>query len=64
MVVKVDHATLGTIEQLGLPVKLSDTPGQVRRPPPVLGQHTDDVLRADLGLSPVEIEELRRAGAI
>jgi crotonobetainyl-CoA:carnitine CoA-transferase CaiB-like acyl-CoA transferase len=43
---------------------LSDTPGAVRTAPPALGQHTESILRQDLGLSDAEVEELRRTGAI
>jgi formyl-CoA transferase/CoA:oxalate CoA-transferase len=64
MVLKVEHATLGTLEQLGLPVKLSDTPGSVRLAPPALGQHTVAVLRGDLGLGEDDIARLRMDGVI
>ena len=64
MVEEVDHATLGALRVLGVPVKLSDTPGSVRSAPPVLGQHTDAVLQADLGLSRSEIARLRETGVI
>ena len=46
MIAMVEHATIGPLKALGVPVKLSDTPGAVRTPPPTLGQHTDAVLRA------------------
>ncbi len=46
----VEHATIGPLQALGVPVKLSDTPGGIDTPPPRLGQHTDAVLRQDLGL--------------
>jgi crotonobetainyl-CoA:carnitine CoA-transferase CaiB-like acyl-CoA transferase len=49
MVVTTDHATLGPIETLGAPVKLSATPASVVRAAPTLGQHTDEILR-ELGL--------------
>jgi crotonobetainyl-CoA:carnitine CoA-transferase CaiB-like acyl-CoA transferase len=49
---------------VGVPVRLSDTPGAVRTPAPTLGEHTDLVLEQMLGLSPAEIGDLRRAGAI
>jgi crotonobetainyl-CoA:carnitine CoA-transferase CaiB-like acyl-CoA transferase len=64
MVLKTDQAALGTIEQLGLPVKLSETPGSVRRAPPVLGQHTAGILRDDLGLDDGEIARLRAQGVV
>src|SRR5581483_3845019 len=44
MVVAVDHAKAGRSRTLGVAVKLSDTPGAVRRAAPALGQHTDEVL--------------------
>jgi crotonobetainyl-CoA:carnitine CoA-transferase CaiB-like acyl-CoA transferase len=52
------------VKVLGVPIKLSDTPGSVRLPPPTLGQHTADVLRHDAGVSDAQIEDLRRAKAI
>ncbi len=64
MVETVDHLRLGALRVLGLPIKLSDTPGSVRRAPPTLGQHTDAVLRHDLGMGPAEIEALRAEKAI
>jgi crotonobetainyl-CoA:carnitine CoA-transferase CaiB-like acyl-CoA transferase len=45
MCVEVEHPVEGTIRALGIPVKLSDTPGAIRRPAPLLGEHTDEVLR-------------------
>ena len=64
MIETVGHATAGAIHQLGLPVKLSATPGAIRRPPPTLGQHTDDVLGGDLGLDAHEIGRLRAIAAV
>ena len=46
MVEVVDHPVEGPVPTLGIPVKLGDTPGSVRRAPPVLGQHTESVLVA------------------
>jgi crotonobetainyl-CoA:carnitine CoA-transferase CaiB-like acyl-CoA transferase len=63
MVVEVEHATLGPVKTLGLPVKFSDTPGKVRTGAPVYGQHTREVLRAH-GFTAPEIEALFAEGAI
>jgi crotonobetainyl-CoA:carnitine CoA-transferase CaiB-like acyl-CoA transferase len=59
MIETVDHVSAGAIRVLGVPVKLSDTPGSVRSAPPALGQHTDKILRQDCGLSAAEIQALR-----
>jgi crotonobetainyl-CoA:carnitine CoA-transferase CaiB-like acyl-CoA transferase len=64
MIEAVEHATLGTVRVLGVPVKLSDTPGSVRQAPPTLGQQTDQILRTDLHLDDAEIATLRRARVI
>ena len=45
MVVEMEHPVEGTIRGLGIPVKLSDTPGSIRRAAPLLGEHTEEVLR-------------------
>lgn len=45
MVIELDHPTAGRTRTLGVPVKLSDTPGGVRRPAPRLGEHTEEVLK-------------------
>ncbi len=45
MVAPLEHPVAGTVNNLGIPVKMSATPGQVRLPAPTLGQHTEDVLR-------------------
>ena len=45
MVIAIEHPDLGTINNLGNPVKLSASPAEVRLPPPRLGEHTDEVLK-------------------
>jgi CoA:oxalate CoA-transferase len=64
MIETVQHATAGTLRVLGVPVKLSDTPGAVATAPPALGQHTDEILQKDCRLSEGEIEALRLSGAV
>ena len=64
MVETVDHVSAGAIRVLGVPIKLSDTPGAVRSAPPALGQHTERILREDCGLTAQEVETLRMARAI
>ncbi len=60
----VDHASIGELPVLGVPVKLSDTPGRVRTAPPVLGQHTRWVLTGDLGLSDADVTALAGRGVV
>jgi formyl-CoA transferase/CoA:oxalate CoA-transferase len=64
MIESVEHPTLGCLQVLGVPVKLSDTPGTVRTPPPQLGEHTAAVLGNDLGYAPEQIEALAAGGAV
>jgi crotonobetainyl-CoA:carnitine CoA-transferase CaiB-like acyl-CoA transferase len=64
MIALVEHATAGPLKALGVAVKLSDTPGAIRSAPPTLGQHTDAVLRDDLGLTSDAIADLRRRQVI
>lgn len=64
MVETVSHPTIGALPVLGVPVKLSGTPGAVRSAPPRLGEHTHSVLRDDLGLTSDQIEVMAETGAI
>jgi formyl-CoA transferase len=64
MVVEVDHPTAGRLKLLGVPYKFSETPALVKSAPPLLGQHTDEVLHDLLGYTPEEIAGLRDAGVI
>ncbi|TDV54927.1 CaiB/BaiF CoA transferase family protein [Actinophytocola oryzae] len=63
MVVELDHPVEGRVHALGVPVKLSGTPGTIRRTPPSLGEHTDELLRA-AGYTDPEIAALRAEGAV
>jgi alpha-methylacyl-CoA racemase len=64
MVVELDQPGVDKpVRQLGVPVKLSRTPGKVDKPGPALGQHTDEVLQT-LGYSTGEIDALKEAGAV
>ena len=62
-IVEQSHPTAGTVSTIGPPIELSDTPAAVVRAPPLLGEHTDEVLR-DVGYSDQEIASFRQAGAI
>jgi len=64
MIARMEHETAGTIGQIGVPIKLSETPGSLRTPPPRLGEHTEKILREDLGLADGEIRRLRESGAV
>jgi crotonobetainyl-CoA:carnitine CoA-transferase CaiB-like acyl-CoA transferase len=64
VLVESEHPVAGTVKIVGVPVKLSETPGRVREPAPLLGQHTDEVLHDHLGLDEADIAALRQAGAI
>lgn len=63
MRVSLPHPELGTFHTTGLPVKLGRTPGAIRRAPPLLGEHTDEVL-GECGVEPEEIGALRRAEVV
>jgi crotonobetainyl-CoA:carnitine CoA-transferase CaiB-like acyl-CoA transferase len=63
MVVEVEQPHMGTVRQLGSPVKLSRTPADPTRPAPAFGEHTDQVL-GEAGYSPQEIAAMREAGAV
>ena len=60
MIETVEHPMIGEIKMLGTPFKLNATPTSVRRAPPTLGQHADEILREELGLDDDQIAKLRR----
>jgi formyl-CoA transferase len=62
-VVEVDHPTRGKYLTVGNPIKLSDSPAEVRRSP-LLGEHTDEILRGVLDCSEEEVRQLKASGAL
>ena len=58
MIESIAHPTVGPINVLGIPTKLSETPGRISLPPPRLGEHTAHVLQADLGLTKEQVDRL------
>ena len=63
LIAEVDHPVAGRVRAPGIPVRMSETPGSVRRAPPLLGEHTDEVLR-ELGYAPDDIKKLHADGAV
>ncbi len=64
MVWTVPHPAVGEVRLTGSPLKLSETPVAYRTHPPLLGEHTDEVLTALLGYAPEEVARLRAEGAV
>jgi len=63
LIAEVDHAEAGRVRAPGIPVRMDGTPPSVRRAPPLLGEHTDEIL-GEVGFSADEIVQLRRDGAV
>lgn len=64
MLLEVEHPTAGTVRMAGIPVKFSVTPASVRLPPPLLGEHNDEILKSWLGMSADTIDQLKRENVI
>lgn len=64
MIVEIEHPVAGKVIMPGIPIKLSDTPGSIRLPAPVLGQSTEEILQQLLQYSAERIAELRTKGVI
>ncbi len=63
MILDIDYPTRGTYQTVVCPLKLSDSPAEVTRPP-LLGEHTADVLEALCGVSAYEVQKLRSSGVV
>ncbi len=63
MLVETEHPQAGRVRQIGVPIKFSETPGEIREPAPEIGEHTEEILR-QLGYDPEEIGRLRKRGVI
>ena len=63
MLLEADHPKAGRIKMIGFPVKFDRTPGKISMPPPLLGQHTKEILK-ELNYSEEEIENLKKSGII
>jgi crotonobetainyl-CoA:carnitine CoA-transferase CaiB-like acyl-CoA transferase len=64
MVIEMNHPKAGKIKVTGCPIKLSETPPKIDIPPPVLGQHTEKILREYLNMDEEEINRLKRENVI
>jgi len=64
MVAEIPHPTIGSLRLAGIPIKYSETPGKIRLHPPLLGEHTDEILTDVLDRSPTEIDTLKEKGVV
>jgi formyl-CoA transferase len=64
MLLELDHPTAGTVKLAGSPLKLSRTPVRIQEAPPLLGQHTEEILSRYLGYGQPDVAQLRAEGVI
>ena len=64
MIAEVEHDITGTVQIPGIPIKLSETPGQIDAPAPNLGEHTSEVLTSLLGLEAEAVNQLKQDGVV
>lgn len=64
MIKEVEHPWCGSMKLVNTPVKFSFSEPSIRMPPPVLGQHTDEILRDIVGLSSNDIAILKQEGTV
>lgn len=64
MVKEIEHPACGPMKLVNTPVKFSHSDPSIRTPPPLLGQHTDEVLREVIGMSESDIKKLKDEGVI
>lgn len=64
MLVEIKHPKASKILQIGIPIKFSETPGEIKLSPPLLGQHTEEILKHLLGYSKEKVNRLRQEGVI
>lgn len=63
MVVETKHPLAGRVRQIGIPIKFSETPGEIRTPAPEMGEHTEEILKR-MGFREEDIQRLRKEGVI
>lgn len=64
MILESEHASAGTLKLPGFPYKFSSTPAAIQKPPPMLGEHTEEVLKGLLNFSTEDVAALKDKGAI
>ena len=64
LAIEIPHPLAGSVPQVASPIRLSETPVEYRNAPPLLGEHTEQILGGVLGLGADDIERLRGAGVL